>query len=86
MAFLHDLVANPTIKGTTFLGHKDALQPFLYTCTNHRNHPPSIAKILAFLSTHFGLVNKILYTLWQGYSTRAALLIEKSAICELKTC
>ena len=49
MAFLHDLVAKPTVKGTTFLGHKDALQPFLYTYANHRNHPPSISCHLIIL-------------------------------------
>jgi len=34
-------------------------------------------KIFAFLSTRFGLVNKIIEYLWQRCIARAALLIEK---------
>ena len=45
----------------------------------------SEAKVSAFLSTRFGLVNKIFGYLWQRYLTRPALFIKKSLVFELRT-
>jgi hypothetical protein len=49
MAFLHNRVAAATIERTTLLCHENALQAFLYSGTNHRNHPLSICCQLMIL-------------------------------------
>ncbi len=96
MAFLHGRVTTPAIKRTTFLSHKDTLQPFLYSCTNHRNHPLSIwchLMILPIRSKNLGVIINLLWAcqqdfghFWQRYFARPALFIKKSLIFELRSC
>lgn len=96
MAFLHGRVTTPAIKRTTFLRHKDTLEPCLYSCTNHRNHPLSIwchLMILPIRSKNPSVIISLLWAcqqdfgrFWQHYFARLALFTKKSLIFESRTC
>ena len=67
IALLHDLMANTTVKGTAFVGHKDAIHTGLCSCTVHGNHPLSrgitVVRMHAktyYLSSDLLCVNNIL--------------------------
>jgi len=57
IAFLHDLMANPAVVGTTLCSHQRALKAFSDGCTIHRNHPLSLSiELIKLMGHRFALI------------------------------